>query len=188
MKALAPSRTVAPSGELLSLAGAKAYLRIDTADEDALLADLIAAAVARFDGYSGVIGRALLAQTWAQAFDRFPEGAEFRLPVGKLIELVSVQYYDTAGDIQSFTGCFAVEDAIGPLVVLQQGQSWPSTATRPDAVRATWRCGHATDDPALARIVQAIRMTVAYWHENREAGDLPPGVAAQIGELSAVGL
>lgn len=53
-----------PTGPVVSLADLKAHLRVDGADEDTLIASLEAAAVAYLDGWGGVLGRAILPQTW----------------------------------------------------------------------------------------------------------------------------
>lgn len=55
-----------PVGPVVSLQDLLAYLRADhTYMEHALIASLEQAAVAYLDGWSGVLGRAIKAQTWA---------------------------------------------------------------------------------------------------------------------------
>lgn len=54
-----------PASPVVSLADLKAHLRVDHSDEDALIASLEAAAVSYLDGWGGVLGRCILAQTWA---------------------------------------------------------------------------------------------------------------------------
>ena len=78
---LAPVRTVAPVADLVSLAEAKAQCRVDDSDSDVLMTALIKAATDHLDGYSGVLGRALITQTWAVDFGGFSD--LIRLPVCK---------------------------------------------------------------------------------------------------------
>ncbi|WP_297534627.1 head-tail connector protein [Nitrobacter sp.] len=55
---LTPIRTVAPAEMPVTLAEAKAHLRVDHDDQDDLITAQIKAATAWFDGYSGILGRA----------------------------------------------------------------------------------------------------------------------------------
>lgn len=195
MKALAPVRTVAPSSTLLELADAKAHLRVRHSDEDAFIESLIAAAEAHLDGYTGVLGRALVTQEWSRSFDGFPACNSFRLPLGPLGDAVSISYYDAAGDVQSFTDFHAVADAIGPMVVLTDGSQWPSTATRPDAVTVTWTCGYGDVDDVPSAIIHAAKLLIGHWFANREAvnvggdlSELPMAVNALIAPYRSVGI
>lgn len=170
MNAFAPIRTFAPSAQLVPDVGAKAYSKIESDEEDALVAGLIAAAVDHFDGYSGILGQALLEQTWAQSFDRFPACRRLRLPLGPLLgdDPARIAYFDAAGAAQTFSDFHTVTDAIGPLLILVDGATWPSTATRPDAVTVTWTCGFgATAADVPPSIIHAVKLLVTHWYENR---------------------
>jgi uncharacterized phiE125 gp8 family phage protein len=70
-----PVLVTPPVAAPVSLAEAKAHLRVDFDDEDALISGLIDAATQHLDGWSGVLGRALMPQTWEMSLDRFPAGA-----------------------------------------------------------------------------------------------------------------
>lgn len=169
MRPLAPVRTGAPTGQLASLAEAKVAAKVESDEEDAFVADLVVAATAALDGYGASIGVALLEQTWAQGFDGFPCGRELRLPLGPLIAVTTVAYFDAAGAVQAFANFHAVSDAIGPKLVLEDGASWPDTATRPDAVTVTWTCGHDPASAEIARVKRAVLLTTTHWYENRGA-------------------
>jgi uncharacterized phiE125 gp8 family phage protein len=192
MKAFAPSRTVAPVTALLSLEDAKAHLRVDTIDYDDYIAAMVAAATSYLDGYSGVLGCALQEQTWEQTLDSFPADRCLRIPLGKLVSVDSIAYFDGANAAQSFTGFHEATDAIGPMIILQDGQSWPTTFVRPDAVRVTWTCGYGADIPVA--IIHAVKLLIGHWYANREAvitgtitAQLPISVAALIAPFRAVG-
>jgi uncharacterized phiE125 gp8 family phage protein len=167
---LAPVRTVAPTGTLVTLSEAKLHCRIDGGDEDLLVSGLVKAAQDHLDGYSGVLGRALLTQTWRQDFDAFSD--TMRLPVGNLLAVSSVTYYDASNAQQTLASSVytAFSDTLGPYVTRKPGQAWPSTYTRPDAVSVTWTAGYgpaATDVPSSIR--QAVLLLVGHWYANREA-------------------
>lgn len=68
----------APTADVVTLADMKAYLRVDYDDEDALIAQLIAAAVAYLDGWGGILGRCIMPQTWA--FDATAGDVESPMP------------------------------------------------------------------------------------------------------------
>jgi uncharacterized phiE125 gp8 family phage protein len=91
---LKPVQVVAPLVEPISLEQARAHLRIDRYDEDALIASLIAAATAHLDGWSGILGRALINQTWSQKFPRFPSRAVLGLALAPVQSIVSITYFD----------------------------------------------------------------------------------------------
>ncbi len=189
MKAFAPIRTVAPGVVLISTADAKAHLRVDGTAEDDYIADLVAAATQWLDGYAGVLGRALITQTWQQKFDGFPSEDRFRLPLGPLGAVSSISYRDSADAEQSFTGFTAMGDEIGPLVILNENSVWPSTYDRPDAVTVTWTCGYgasAADVPA--QIIVAAKMLIGQWYDQRSMSSDVGAVMALIGPLRAVGL
>ncbi len=67
-----------PTADLVPLADMKAYLRVDHDDEDTLIGDLTAAAVAYLDGWGGVLGRCIMPQTWA--FDAVAGDVESPMP------------------------------------------------------------------------------------------------------------
>ena len=64
MHSLPPALVTPPSGAVVTLAAAKAHLRVDHDLDDSAIGALIAAAEAHLDGYGGILGRCLLTQTW----------------------------------------------------------------------------------------------------------------------------
>lgn len=166
---LAPVRTVAPALLPVSLDEAKAHLRVDTTDEDALISRLIGAATSYLDGYTGILGRALITQTWRADFGYFDD---WRIPVGDVIALSSVTHYDAVNVQQTLaTSVYQLlRDGLGPYLALKVSQSWPSYYSRDDAVSVTWTAGYG---PAASNVPEAIRhgilMMVADFYRNRES-------------------
>ncbi len=157
---LAPVRTVAPATTPVSLAEAKAHLRVDHDDQDDLISAQIKAATAYFDGYSGILGRALITQTWRQDFagflDRLP------LPVSPVTSIVSVSYHD-AGNVEQTLDAGVYDqhaDARGAHVARKSNQSWPSTFPRVDAVSVTFTAGYGAAPDVPEPIRQAILLIV----------------------------
>lgn len=167
---LAPVRSVAPSVDLVTLAEAKAHLRVDHSDEDTYIGTLIAAAASYLDGYSGRMGRALLQQTWTQDFDAFSD--KMRLPVGDLIAVSSVTYYDASNVQQTLATSVwtSLTDNRGAYVTLKPEQTWPAVYARPDAIRVTWTAGFGTTAASVpVAIKQAALLLIGQWYAAREA-------------------
>jgi uncharacterized phiE125 gp8 family phage protein len=176
---LKPRLLVAPLQPLISLNEAKAHLRVDHDDDDALIAGFVAAATDWMDGYSGVLGRALLTQTWSQEFDGF---SCLRLALNP-VQSVSIAYVDAAGAVTPLAGSAYVlrEDALSPYLEPVFGGVWPSVWAQADAVRVTYVCGYTSPGLVPEAIRQAAKLLLAHWHENREAADA--GGANSMGEV-----
>ncbi|WP_040676142.1 head-tail connector protein [Nitrobacter sp. Nb-311A] len=157
---LTPIRTVAPAEMPVTLAEAKAHLRVDHDDQDDLITAQIKAATAWFDGYSGILGRALITQTWRQDFASFTD--RLNLPLSPVISLVGVTYYDTDNLQQTLeAGSYELfADARGAYVTLRPGQVWPVTFYRPDAVTVTFTAGFGAAADVPEPIRQAILLIV----------------------------
>ena len=61
---MTPVLITPPAAQPVTLPEAKAHCRVDGSDDDALITGLIAAAVGHLDGWSGVLGRCIMPQTW----------------------------------------------------------------------------------------------------------------------------
>lgn len=167
---LAPVRTVAPAGTLVSLSEAKAHLRVDYSDEDNYINGLILAAMSYLDGYSGRLGRALISQTWQQDFPAFTD--PLRLAVGDLITVTSVTYYDATNTQQTLASTIytGASDTLGAYIGLKPDKTWPAIYGRPDAVRVTWTAGYGASASAVpVAIKQAALMLIGQWYASREA-------------------
>jgi uncharacterized phiE125 gp8 family phage protein len=174
---LAPVRTVAPETDPVTWPEADVHLRLDgDTTEQAFVESLIAAAAAHLDGWSGVLGRALVTQSWRQDFAGF---GCLRLPLAPVSSITSVTYYD--GDNAQQTLATSVyqllTDARGPLVDLKPDQDWPATYTRPEAVSVTYVAGYGAAADVPAAIRAAILLLVGHWYENREASVVGVSVA-----------
>lgn len=189
---LPPVLITPPSDTPISLSEVKGHCRVDHNDDDTVLTSLLNAAVAYLDGWSGVLGRCLVTQTWRQDFDAF---GILRLPLGPVASISSVTYYDADNEQQTLSAdAYALlADELGAYVGLKPDQSWPSTYGRADAVSVTFVAGTAAADVPWP-IKAAILLLVAHWYENREAAaagamsELPMAVSALISPHRRIGL
>ena len=93
------SQITAPAFEPLSLSEAKAHLRVDVADEDALITALITAARQYIEARTG---RMLPQRNFVVELDGFPDGgADIVLPFPPVTAVASVSYFDTLGATQT---------------------------------------------------------------------------------------
>src|SRR5690349_22923327 len=83
-----------PAEEPVSLAEARAFLKVDDVAEDGLITTLIGAARLHVEG---VTGRALLAQSWRVVLDAWPADRQVKLPVTPFMALTEITAYDAAG-------------------------------------------------------------------------------------------
>jgi uncharacterized phiE125 gp8 family phage protein len=88
-----------PAVEPLSLTEAKRVLRIDHADDDAVVASLIKAARQRIESRTG---RALITQGWRIVMDAWPWGGRVALPVMPAQAVTAVRVFDALGVAQTF--------------------------------------------------------------------------------------
>lgn len=169
-----PVRTIAPATKAITLEMARNHCRVDYPDDDVLLDGLIDAAIAYMDGYGGILGGALINQTWRQDYPSFNGMPlrRLRLPFFNAVSpITSVQYYD-GNDAQQtvLTSVYDLNgDYLGPYVELKHGQSWPAIGNRTIPVSVTFVAGYGTTPASIpANIRLAMLMLIAHWYENRE--------------------
>jgi uncharacterized phiE125 gp8 family phage protein len=168
---LAPVRVIPPAELPVSLEEAKAHLRIDFGDDDFYVAGLIEAATAHLDGWSGILGRALVTQTWRQDLCGFPCDGVIRLPLAPVQAVTAITYRDEVGADMTLDPGVTTEvmtDALGPFVRLRGGQSWPATAQGDDAVSVVFTAGYGASSAVPQAIRHAILLLVGHWHATRE--------------------
>ncbi|UWR66243.1 head-tail connector protein [Phaeobacter inhibens] len=178
-----PIRTVAPAESPVTLNEVKEQAMVDFDADDDLLTGMRDAAVVHLDGFGGVLGRAMVEQTWQ--LHRTNWARNIRLPVPDVSSVV-LTYLDENGVEQSV----AVERisvlpvVTGTLVSLADAFTFPALQEdnpAPIAVQFTCGFGAAVDVPANLKL--AVKALAATWYENRTAqpGEaLPMGVSALI--------
>lgn len=168
-----------PAAAPVSLAEAKAFLRVDHSEEDDLIAGIIAAATGLLDGRTGILGRCLEAQTWELSLDAFPE-AELQLPLGPVVSVESVTFADPAGAEATVSPTDYVLDATPTFlgwIVPVAAFAWPETMAVINAVRVRFVAGRGTP----AAVKAAILDMVAGKYDERGGGKLlSPGIVADL--------
>lgn len=169
IRAQPPALVTGPAEPLLTLAAAKAHMRVEHGDDDIYIAGLIKAAESHLDGWSGVLGRALVTQTWRVLIEDFPAGPRFGLPLAPVSGVV-ITYLDQAGVERTFDAALyhLTQRADGPTIELADGATWPQVDDRPDAVRVLMTCGYGAASAVPVAIRHAALMLVGGWYEQRE--------------------
>lgn len=177
-----PIRVDGPAVEPVSLAEARAYLRLDDAHEDDLVTALIEAGRLLLESATRLV---FINQSWRLILEEAPRGANLRLPLAPIIAITEIRAIDAAGaasvvDPQEYR---LRAGAQPPGLVLEEGFPRPEGGLEIDLEAGF---GPAPGNvPAPLR--QALRMLVARWFEERgdgagepETGVLPPDVALMI--------
>lgn len=170
---MVPDLLAAPSLEPVSLADAKAWMRIDSNDEDQLLSALIASARMTLEAYTR---RFFVTQSWRMRLDRWPAQTLRRktlaVPFAPFRNVAAIRVFDSEDAAQTLAAetyrVAAARDA-GRIVFLEAP---PEPGRAYDAVEIDLFAGYgdaAEDTPEPLR--RAILALVAHWHENRGDGE-----------------
>ncbi|WP_304615845.1 head-tail connector protein [Paracoccus sp. (in: a-proteobacteria)] len=156
-----PVLVTPPVDPVVTLDEMKVHLRVVDDSEDLLIQHYIDSAVAHFDGYSGVLGRAIARQTWRVSA---AAAGDHLLPLPDVISA-------------------AGPDGALPLRRVAQG----SMVSVSKACDVDFVCGLPAH--LLPVVQQSVRLTVAHWFRQREAAaegsqqSVPLSVEALIGSV-----
>lgn len=171
------STSVAPTSEPVTLAEVKSQCAIDAPDFDDQLRLLMQAAREMVEADTDL---RLMPQTIVLRLDAFP--ATIQINTGPLTAISSITYIDEAGSTQTLSSSLYRADIYSRpgRIWLADGQFWPETDPRPNAVSVTATAGFASASlvPAVAK--QAILLLVADWWKNRESMAAPGEAGAAI--------
>lgn len=153
-----------PLDEPVSVAEAKAHLRMTHDAQDALVEGLIRDARARVEGMTQ---RPLLTQTLRMDYPYFADTLYLgRAPIQ---DVVSVSYLDKAGDRQTLdaTEYRLSLGATDPL--LTPTAPWPEHLQRHESIQVTVTAGYGDDaDDVPGDLRRAMLLLIGHWHENAE--------------------
>jgi uncharacterized phiE125 gp8 family phage protein len=160
--------TTAPTAEPLSLAEARAHLRVDHFAEDGVLAGFILAARQHIET---VCGLALCTTGYTLTLDDFPAGEGINLTRDPVQSVTAVRYVDDAGALVTWSGdqweadVYTAPARVRP----RDGYRWPSVADRLGAVQVEFVAGYGGPEVVPQAIMQALRLLVGHFYEHREA-------------------
>lgn len=155
----------APSAEPVTLAEAKAHLRVDDLFSDAVITAMIVAA--RQLAESGT-RRALMAQTWDFYRDEFPSWGLI-VPLPPLQSISSITYTDTNGASQTLaTDQYLVDPYREPgRITPAYGLAWPGTRQQANAVKVRFVAGYTSATLVPQGIKSWMLLTIGNMSEHR---------------------
>lgn len=151
---------------LISLALAKAWLRVTNSAEDATIEGLIASVSSHMENEYGVIVDRVAEKIWT--FDQFKSFMVLTgVPVDR--EGLVLTYIDPAGDEQVHAGVRATLFGKHVRLLPAIGASWPATAAGGAIITVTAAAGWVDDADVPADVVTAARLGLATWYDDRTA-------------------
>ena len=174
-----------PAVEPVGLAEMKAYLRLDAADEDALVETLVAAARVTVERTTRL---GLIEQSWRVRLAAWPAGRRLALPVAPVIGVTAVRVR-SAAETEAVVppSSYWLEGAAdAPVLVVDRGVAGPDAP--PGGIEIDLRVGFGTSGASVPEPLRlAIRRLVAQWFEHRgDAADASPaGLSADVRVLLA---
>lgn len=180
------TRTVGPAEMAVTVLQAKQQCRVDSDDDDALFVDLIATVTDYLDGPSGILGRAIITQTWTARLPGWPP--TYTLPI-EPVSAVVVRYTDQTAAEQTLDA--ALYNLISPLdaapvIRWETGAVLPVLGSGDYPVEISMTAGYGGAEAVPATIKRAMLMLIEHWYDNRGVQtdteiEMPMGVSALLG-------
>ncbi len=141
---MTPVLVTPPASAPVSLDVAKVHCRVDHGDDDTLISALIASAVGHLDGWTGVLGRCIMPQTW-----------RITATAGDVVLPMPDVTTASAAYVAGATALTITATALGPCVTITEECDITFTCAMPSGLQAAARA--------------AVLMLVGHWYANREA-------------------
>jgi len=180
------TRQTPPAVEPVTLAEAKAHLRVDTSDDDTYIGTLITAAREWCEEY---LDRTLVHTQWVMRFDKFPDsGIEpVELPRPPMVmsgtaTAVMVTFTQEAGPTSTYsTAEYRVDRNATPGAILPiYGSTWTPHRQDDNAISVTWWAGYGASGTSVpAAIRHAILMLVGHWYDGARSGVLTGSISKE---------
>ena len=183
-------RVTQPAVEPVTLAEAKAHLRVDVSDDDALISAIIRAAREFAEEY---LDRTLVHTQWTMRMDRFPPSSltPVELPrppmatAGTTTATVVTYTLETQGTATLSTASYRVDRNATPGTIKPlYAKTWPPHLMDDNTISVTWWAGYGADGTSVpAAIRSAMLMLISHLYEHRTAvapgmSEVPFGVKA----------
>jgi uncharacterized phiE125 gp8 family phage protein len=180
-----------PAAEPITLAQAKAFLRVEHDDDDDVIAALIAGARIHVEAATR---RALVTQGWRLTRDAWPDAGFLAVLPVPLIEVDAARVYRHDGTTLAIeTDAFALDTVTAPARLIFARGALPAPERAFAGIEIDITCGYGEPDDVPEPLRQAVRLLVAHWYENRslaggEIAMLPQSVMGLLAPYRVVSL
>lgn len=174
---MALTLTSGPAEEPVTVAEAKAHLRIDGSAEDILIASLIVTSRLHVEA---ALGLALITQGWRLTLDIWPEDGVVRFPLRPIQSIASVTVLDENGTPTVVTSEDYLLDgqALRPRLIARDGK-WPAPGLRANGIDIQFAAGIGDEPEDIPQPIRhAILLLVAHWYEHRDPLEIGAAAAA----------
>jgi len=159
-------RLVTAIAPIISLADAKAHLRVLHDDDNGYISGLVETAGDWLFGENSWLGRAAPSSEWELTQATFPVG-RMDIPKPPLVSVDGVFYTPSDGGAEQAITDFRTFGEGGSGYILPAVDTdWPETDGEPESVRIEFTAGYAL---LPASIKHAALLLIGHWYENREA-------------------
>jgi len=180
-----------PVNEILEVSEARDHCRIDTSEQDAVLAAYIRATREHFER---ICGRAFVTQTWDFTIDReWPWSIDIdthrheqliELPRPPCQSVTSISYVDGSGNTQTLASNQYLVDVTNVIgrIYPAYGVTWPAVRCQAKAITVRFVSGYGAGPGAVPEdLRQAARLQLSHYFDNRQiTEDLDSTAAALI--------
>jgi uncharacterized phiE125 gp8 family phage protein len=151
---------------MIDVASAKAWLKVETVADDALIGALVSSAIATIEAQTG---KFMSAKEFTQELRGFPSvyPYEVRLFRGPVTDISSIEYDPADGTDPVAVTEFRLVEGVNARLLPAFGETWPSTLDGSGTVRITGTAGFVDDE--APELDTAALLLVAHWYQNREA-------------------
>jgi len=186
--------TSGPAVEPVTLAEAKAHLRIDGSAEDTLISSLIITSRLHIEA---ALGLALITQSWSYFIDAWPAGPTQPLPLRPVQAIAAVRLYAADESLTTVApDTYLLDGAATPTRLVRKATVWPRPSRAANGIEIAFVAGYgaaAANVPAPIR--QSVLLLIAHWYEHREPVEIgssrvsvPPMVSELLQPYRAVRL
>jgi uncharacterized phiE125 gp8 family phage protein len=183
-----------PAVEPVALADAKAYLRVEHSDDDAVISALIAGARSHVEAQTR---RALITQSWRLVRDTWPGDGRIAVVPSPLRQITAARVYRLDGSTQTLDlQAFVSDLSATPSIISFLSWSLPVPGRPVAGIEIDVEVGYGNaPSNAPEPLWQAIKLLVSHWYENRgviavgqTVAVLPLAVAALIAPYRVLSL